>query len=47
LIPWGSGWDSLDMAHDINDAGQIVGSGKKGGKERAFLMTPVSREPGE
>ena len=39
LLPKGSGWD-LDAAYAINDAGQIVGYGKKDGQTRAFLMSP-------
>ena len=39
LIPAGSGW-TLENANAINDAGQIVGSGLRGGKLRAFLLTP-------
>jgi probable HAF family extracellular repeat protein len=34
------GWD-LDGAAAINDAGQIVGSGRHHGRARAFLLTPV------
>lgn len=41
LIEENSGWDSLDTANDINEAGQIVGSGTKDGETRAFLLTPV------
>lgn len=37
-------WD-LQFATDINDAGQIVGSGVFDGQVRAFLLTPVP-EPG-
>jgi uncharacterized membrane protein len=37
-------WD-LQFATDINDAGQIVGSGVFNGQVRAFLLTPVP-EPG-
>lgn len=41
LIPKDSGW-ILQVAYDINDAGQIVGTGTFQGKEnRAFLLTPV------
>ena len=35
----GSGWD-LRIARDINDAGQIVGSGLLNGRRHAFLLTP-------
>lgn len=46
LLP-GSGWNSLDVARDINELGQIVGQGTKDGETRAFLMTPVPvPEPG-
>ena len=31
----------LYAAMDINDAGQIVGSGYYGGVSHAFLLTPV------
>jgi probable HAF family extracellular repeat protein len=40
LIPSGTGW-LLSEARDINDAGQIVGSGIVGGQVRAFLLTPT------
>lgn len=36
----GTGWSLLE-ATDINDAGQIVGTGLYGGLTRAFLLTPV------
>jgi probable HAF family extracellular repeat protein len=39
LLPSGSGW-VLTNARDINDAGQIVGSGTIGGQSHAFLMGP-------
>jgi hypothetical protein len=39
LIPPGSGWELVE-ATAINDAGQIAGSGRLGGKMRAFLLTP-------
>src|SRR5262249_53716527 len=38
-IPRKSGW-VLWAAHGINDAGQIVGVGYHGGRQRAFLLTP-------
>ena len=38
------GWD-LVRAADINDIGQIVGSGIIGGQTHAFLMTPVPSGP--
>jgi probable HAF family extracellular repeat protein len=40
LIPANSGW-VLSKAEDINDAGQIVGTGFKNGQPRAFLLTPT------
>jgi probable HAF family extracellular repeat protein len=40
LIPAGSGWLLAD-AYDINDLGQIVGSGTFGGETHGFLLTPV------
>jgi probable HAF family extracellular repeat protein len=40
LIPAGSGW-FLNVATDINSAGQIVGNGKLNGQDRAFLLTPT------
>jgi probable HAF family extracellular repeat protein len=40
LIPPQSGW-VLNFARDINDKGQIVGSGKINGQTHAFLLTPV------
>jgi probable HAF family extracellular repeat protein len=40
LIPEGSGW-VLSSAHDINDAGQIVGDGKIRGTLQAFLLNPL------
>lgn len=42
LIPRGSGW-ILTEARDINDAGQIVGTGVVDGHTRAFLLTPTER----
>lgn len=39
LLPEGSGW-VLYEASDINDRGQIVGSGIHNGKNRAFRLTP-------
>ena len=40
LIPAGAGW-LLTEARDINDAGQIVGTGVVDGRVRAFLLTPA------
>jgi probable HAF family extracellular repeat protein len=41
LIPPDSGW-TLDVAHDINEAGQIVGYGRSpSGLSRAFLLNPI------
>ena len=44
LIPSGSDW-ILASASDINNRGQIVGSGLLNGQDRAFLLTPIP-EPG-
>ena len=41
LIPQASGW-FLTSANSINDAGQIVGSGRFNGRDRAFLLSPLS-----
>lgn len=41
LIGPQSGWSQLDGV-DINDLGQIVGQGMLDGRQRAFLMTPMS-----
>ena len=43
LIPPGSGWSNL-VPRDINDLGQIVGSGSFNGWPRAFLMTPIDAD---
>jgi len=40
LIAPGTGWE-LQVARDINDKGQIVGSGLLDGQKRAFLLQPV------
>ncbi len=40
LIDPASGW-ILTSARDINDAGQITGTGLFDGQPRAFLLTPV------
>jgi probable HAF family extracellular repeat protein len=39
LLPAGSGWTSVS-AEDINDRGQIVGSGIHNGDTHAFLLSP-------
>lgn len=39
LVDPASGWD-LDRATDINEGGQIVGTGIVNGEEHAFLLTP-------
>jgi probable HAF family extracellular repeat protein len=36
-----SGWSSLDFAHGINNRGQIVGTGRRGNTDYAFLLIPV------
>lgn len=41
LIPPGTGWD-LSEAADINDAGQIVGTGTLSSTGHTFLLTPVA-----
>lgn len=41
LLPSGSGWQLIN-AKDINNSGQIVGSGTIGGQTHAFLMTPTA-----
>lgn len=43
-IPANSGW-ILNWASDINEAGQIVGTGKLAGQEHSFLLTPVPTSP--
>jgi len=40
LIPAGARW-LLTEARDINDSGQIVGTGIFDGQVRAFLLTPA------
>jgi len=40
LIPRSADW-TLQGASDINDKGQIVGSGLHHGRQRAFLLTPI------
>ncbi|WP_445245660.1 putative Ig domain-containing protein, partial [Microcoleus sp. OTE_8_concoct_300] len=44
LIPSNAGW-SLTEAQDINDAGQIVGTGIINGQTHAFLLTPIPSSP--
>ncbi len=44
LLPSGSGV-TLEHATGINDSGQISATGIKGGKEHAFLLTPVVAAP--
>jgi hypothetical protein len=39
LLPANSG-RTLTEARDINDRGQIVGTGVVNGRQRAFLLTP-------
>jgi len=39
LIPAGLGW-VLTEARDINDSGQIVGTGWRNGEQHGFLLTP-------
>lgn len=40
LIPPNSGW-SLVQANDINNSGQIVGTGNFKGNEHGYLLTPI------
>jgi probable HAF family extracellular repeat protein len=44
LIPAGTGW-VLHDAVDINESGQIVGTGSIGGVFHAYLLTPVRSTP--
>jgi probable HAF family extracellular repeat protein len=44
LIPPGTGW-VLHEANDINDSGQIAGTGSIGGVFHAYLLTPVPSTP--
>ena len=39
FIPSGSDW-TLRHAYDINEAGWIVGTGRYGGTDHAFLLIP-------
>jgi probable HAF family extracellular repeat protein len=43
LIPAGAGW-LLTEAQDINDSGEIVGTGIVDGRVRAFLLVPTRGE---
>ncbi|HEX5684430.1 MAG TPA: hypothetical protein VFY73_10405 [Ideonella sp.] len=38
-----AGWTVLDVAWDVNDSGQIVGTGIYHGARRAFVATPVTQ----
>jgi probable HAF family extracellular repeat protein len=40
MVPASSGWH-LAAATEINDSGQIIGSGFLNGETRAFVMTPI------
>jgi probable HAF family extracellular repeat protein len=41
LIPPDSGWDYLSIAYDINNTGQIVGTGRIDGVIHPFILTPI------
>ena len=41
LIPPNSGWE-LRVAAEINGAGQIAGFGTIGGRQHAYLLTPLA-----
>ena len=41
LIPANSGW-TLETAFDINNQGQILGTGVFNGQEQDFLLSPIS-----
>jgi uncharacterized repeat protein (TIGR01451 family) len=45
LIPTGTGW-SLTRTVDVNNRGQILGSGTLDGSPRSFLLTPVGTDIG-
>lgn len=45
VLPDDSGW-VLEVAHGINDRGQIVGWGTYNGERRAFLLTPSQLQQG-
>ena len=36
-------WEKAGDRNGINDFGQIVGSGRIGGKTRAFLLSPLQK----
>jgi len=40
LVDPAAGWE-LTYAADINDTGQIVGTGRIGGVQHGFLLSPV------
>ena len=44
LLPANSGWELIE-ANGINDKGQVVGWGWKGGLAHAYLLTPVPPAP--
>lgn len=41
LIPQKDGWEIFEV-NDINNRGQIIGTGRRRGEAKAFLMTPIS-----
>ena len=45
LVLQGANFDLLTRANDINNLGQIVGSGMINGQEHAFLLSPISSVP--
>ena len=46
LLPSGSSWSMLSDAYDVNEHGQIIGSGSYMGAAHVFLLTPAVPEPG-
>ncbi|MCB9769020.1 MAG: hypothetical protein H6752_12565 [Candidatus Omnitrophica bacterium] len=42
-IPEDRGWEKIRLVADINDQGQIVGVGKKDGRDKLFLLTPIEK----
>jgi probable HAF family extracellular repeat protein len=46
MIPSGSGWE-LERAEDINNRGEIVGTGFFNGQQRAFLLRPIVTKSAE